>query len=254
MNPLLPNVDALLPPPFAWCEVQSSQPVTLTVGEWQNFQYQVKETIEVNGPYHFWMSKYLITNAQYLVFLDAEDGYANEAWWARQNHPLALESRLANAQPVEMARDNDRPATWASFYDAKAFCAWLHHRLNLPPTLEIRLPAEQEWQKAAQGDDQRRYPWGDEFATTRANTRDGNIVKTTPVTQFPDGASPFGVFDMSGNVWEWCDSFVETGAVLRGGSWRFDARFATTTYRYFYEPDQGHGNIGFRIIVQAKSA
>lgn len=248
-----PDALSLLPPPFEWCEVQSSQPVTLMIGDWHNFHYQVKETIEAARPFHFYMSKYLLTNAQYKVFLDAEDGYANENWWAQQSSPLAYESRLANPQPVEMARDNDRPATWASFYDAQAFCAWLNHRLNLPPTLEIRLPAEQQWQKAAQGDDERLYPWGDAFDTTRANTREGNLVKTTPVTQYPDGASPYGVFDMSGNVWEWCHSVVEKGAVLRGGSWRFDSRFATTTYRYFYEPDQGHGNIGFRIIFLMRS-
>jgi formylglycine-generating enzyme required for sulfatase activity len=243
-----PDVLAVLPPPFEWCEVRSSKPVNLHIGEWENFQYVIKDlrSFDVNP---FWIAKYPITHQQYKVFLDDTDGYTDVRWWDASGSELAKEIRLANPSPIDIPRDNNRPATHVNFYDAQAFCRWLGSRLQRI-SMRLELPTELEWQKAAQGDGDRLYPWGNEFDTSRANTRESNIVKTTPVTDYPEGTSPYGVIDMSGNVWEWCiDALDHNKTVLRGGSWRFDARFATTTYRYFYEPDQGHGNIGFRIVT-----
>lgn len=117
------------------------------------------------------------------------------------------------------------------------------------------LPTEQQWQRAAQGDDGRAYPWGAKFDKSRCNF---NTSKPTPVTQYPNGESPFHVLDMSGNVWEWCltdydsrDSDINTKAtyrVLRGGSWWYaDEDNLRAAYRDGSFPDDRDFYRGFRL-------
>ena len=99
--------------------------------------------------------------------------------------------------------------TWVDLDDARAYAAWA----------DKRLPTEAEWQYAAGGATHLRYPWGNNFRPGLAN--DGGN-STTPVDAFPDGRSPFGVYDMSGNVWQWTESERDDGnryALLRGGSY-----------------------------------
>src|SRR5690606_8543992 len=104
----------------------------------------------------------------------------------------------------------DYPVVGVSWYEAVAFCRWLSEATGEA----ITLPTEEQWQYAAQGDDGRKYPWGDEWDCTRCN----NSVEpchsdgTTPVRQYEGpGDSPFGVVDMSGNVWEWTLTEYESG-------------------------------------------
>ena len=93
---------------------------------------------------------------------------------------------------------SDHPVTWVDASDAAAFCAWLG----------VRLPTEAEWEKAARGDDARIYPWGDEPPDeTRATYGHGSMeTGPSPVGAAPGGASPYGVLDAAGNVWEWVSS------------------------------------------------
>ncbi len=133
------------------------------------------------------------------------------------------------------------------------------------PFFEI---TEQEWQRAAQGDDNRIYPWGDAF---RANCCNSSVEAkwdgTTPVTTFEGkdrGDSPFGVVEMTGNVREWCLTDHETGAqdirqpararVVRGGSWYDRPYRATASFRLSYPAYQRVFNVGFRVVGEVEPA
>jgi formylglycine-generating enzyme required for sulfatase activity len=142
-----------------------------------------------------------------------------------------------------------------SWYEAVAFCHWL----SAASGEKIALPTEQQWQRAAQGDDGRAFPWGNTWDAGKCNNNvdKKGIGRTTPVTAYPGGSSPFGVFDLSGNVWEWClTSYAEESndvnieaeyRVLRGGSWNdddIDVFRAPSRDRNY--PNGRNGNWGFR--------
>ena len=135
---------------------------------------------------------------------------------------------------------SNHPGETVSWYEAIAFCRWLDARLRgrggIPEGWEVRLPTEQEWEKAARGTHGQEFPWGQQFEPGYANI-DGtqghagshSLGQTTAVGSYPQGVSPYAAFDMAGNVWEWCltkriephDASVGGGdmRVLRGGSW-----------------------------------
>ncbi len=209
------SAKTILPPPFDWCAVPGGS-VHLT--DARNYTtpgtsggiYDVKD---------FQIAKYPITNAQFQTFINASDGYQTRDCWMFSK--VALEWHLKNPlpQPTTFPGD-DLPCTNVTWYEAIAFCRWLNARTGET----ISLPTEQQWQRAARNDDERRYPWGDDFDSESCSC---DKKSTTPVTRFPNGASPYGVMDMSGNVLEWCLNNWQTGSidaaenvirVLRGGS------------------------------------
>ncbi|MCB9450095.1 MAG: SUMF1/EgtB/PvdO family nonheme iron enzyme [Anaerolineaceae bacterium] len=237
----------LLPAPFNWVTIPGGL-VTLT----HRGGYIVRPVTVTVEP--FALAQYPITNAQYQVFVDAPDGYAESRWWDYSRS--AQEWRNENPQSSSMTFGGaDCPRTHVTWYEAVAFCAWLSTRSGE----SIRLPDEAEWQRAAQGDDGREYPWGDEWDTDCCHhNAAANQIGTIPVTTYAGrGDSPFGVADMAGNAWEWCTTSWETGLsdlsaedvrVLRGGSW-FDGVISTfrTTYRGNWNPDMTSDLRGFRI-------
>ncbi|MFM7199309.1 MAG: formylglycine-generating enzyme family protein, partial [Myxococcota bacterium] len=133
----------------------------------------------------------------------------------------------------------------------------------------VRLPSEAEWEYAARGKEGRAYPWGKEKPTAeRANYDQTGIRQTSPVGAFPLGATPEGVYDMAGNVWEWCGDWYggypsgtqidpsgfTTGSyrVLRGGSWFIDASsFLRGAVRYWFGPSDRDNDVGFRVVWSA---
>jgi formylglycine-generating enzyme required for sulfatase activity len=142
------------------------------------------------------------------------------------------------------------------WYEAVAFSRWLAAQLNQP----IRLPTEQEWEKAARGTDGRQYPWGHDYINGYANVYESKLSQTTAVGMFPQGESPYGVMDMAGNVWEWClnkgdhPEQIEPDTsgnwrVLRGGSWFLNPEFARAAYRFRCLPDLRSSHGGFRVVL-----
>jgi hypothetical protein len=196
----------------------------------------------------FQISKHVVTWVQYRAFLEAPDGYTNSDWWDQ----LAR----SDQRPGEQYRGLDNhPAENVSWFDAVAYCRWLTTRLGY----EIRLPTEWEWQQAATGGSaDREFPWGSTWDSRHANTAESGLNRTTAVGVYPQGASPFGVLDLSGNVWEWClneyaaPERVEVSGdaprVVRGGSFFYKRESARSRYRdrdLPYWRNLGHG---FRIV------
>jgi formylglycine-generating enzyme required for sulfatase activity len=200
----------------------------------------------------FRISKYPVTYAQFQAFINVPDGFRNGAWrqgLARREYGPGLQKWSIDNHP----REN---VTW---YDAVAFCRWLSDKTRLA----ISLPTEQQWQRAAQGDDGRAYPWGDAFDSGRCNTWESGIDRTTPVDQYPNGASQYGVYDMAGNVAEWClnkggnpentDLAGSAWRVVRGGSWLFHRDFVRCASRLGLVPGGGSNFVGFRVVVRPLS-
>lgn len=192
----------------------------------------------------FRLARYPITWTQYRAFLDAKDGYCNEAWWdvrPRESVPGKQLWSFANY-----------PAINVSWYDALAYCRWLSAKV----CEKIRLPTEWEWQWAAVGGTQQHYPWAGEWNAQRVNCLEAGIGRTVAVGLYPLGRSPFGIDDMAGNIVEWClntyqqpsNVSMDTGRVLRGGTWNDRPGRLHAATRDYARPDGRGSNIGFRVL------
>ncbi len=176
----------------------------------------------------FTIDTYEVTNSQFKEFVKATKRKEPRGWF------------IYGYKKAEA----DHPMTLVSFNDADDYCEWAG----------LRLPTEQEWERAARGTDGRRYPWGNEWASNKANTSLSGIVGTSPVGSYPEGKSPVGALDMAGNLWEWTSSDFDDDQVaatvktkvVRGGSWGLTHRFASTYFRVGYNPTTVINNIGFR--------
>lgn len=181
----------------------------------------------------------------------------NAAWRACVAAGRCVPSRIADSDP-RLAADT-LPVAGVSALEAAAYCDWVGGRL----------PTEEEWEKAARGDSPRRFPWGRFYHARlgnhgrppmRPDLADGHRW-AAPVGSFPDGASPYGVLDMAGNVYEWTASsashadFEALGVsgqdpspyrVLRGGSWSQPAIAMRVTSRGFLLESEAHVDVGFR--------
>lgn len=173
----------------------------------------------------FQIAKFPVTNQQYTHFLAANPQFPAPSNWIERSYPVGKERH---------------PVTGVSLYDAVAFCEWLG----------CRLPSEEEWERAARGDDARTYPWGEDWVDGRyCNNWDAQIGGTTPVDKYPDGVSPFKVWDMLGNVWEWTASPYQGPFlhILRGGSWRLFSKYnIRVTHRDWLTLDDSRDDLGFR--------
>jgi formylglycine-generating enzyme required for sulfatase activity len=210
----------------------------------------------------FEISRYPLTYKQFQVFIDDLEGIRDARWFA------GLTDDENEQQPGEQEFQFDNhPRERVSWYQAVAFCRWLSWRLGGEYALDridqwkVRLPTEQEWERAARGTDGRIYPYGNEFDASKANTYQTGIYQTSAVGIFPHGASPDGVMDMSGNVWEWCLKTVENNqtalavptpgtdnAPLRGGSWNNLQGVARAVYRLDFHPFVRDNDRGFRVV------
>ncbi len=200
----------------------------------------------------FWMARVPITNAQYHIFVQRTEHPA-PPFWDENRPPKGMESH---------------PVVNVTWHDAIAYCQWLSRVTGK----HVALPSEAEWEKAARGNkDQRQFPWGDEFESTRCNSVALGLGHTTPVGIFSAGASPYGCLDMSGNVWEWTRSLYddypypadgedllkrETLAagdehvrVLRGGAFLSSGGSLRGAARGWVDPVFWDDSIGFRVCA-----
>ena len=195
----------------------------------------------------FYIDKYPVTNVEFKGFLDAT-----------RYHPKDGTNFLRDwKEGVFPASWDDRPVTWVSIEDARAYATWAGKRL----------PHEWEWQYAAQGTDGRIYPWGNQWDAAAVPERDKNRTMRgpDPVDAHPKGASPFGVMDLVGDVWQWTDEFLDEhtrAAILRGGSyyqpqgsiWYFPQAYKLTEHGklLMMAPSiDRSGAIGFRLVQDA---
>ena len=224
------------------------------------------------------IARYPVTNLQFARFVEA-GGYEDEGYWSPEG--LAWRSGESDdniPQPwrdwVEdrTAEERNRPWRWddperaspltpvvgVSWYEAEAYANWLTEELRDSGAIGRdewgRLPAEEEWERAARGSGGLEYPWGEEFDPSRCNLKLGPHPAggTTAVCTYPGGASPEGAWDCSGNVWEWTGSWHREGEyrVLRGGSWLDGIEWSARCSPRFNSPPAYFGiNRGFRVVL-----
>lgn len=245
------KTENMLGSPFEWCPISAG---SVTLLDASTYGGNAGGTYNIPG---FAISKYLITNGQYQTFIDHPNGFRNTRWW--DYSPQAVQWHKDHPHPKPTAfYGTDCPRTRASWFDSIAFCNWLSVELRAI----IRLPTEQEWQRAALGDTQWNYPWGNMLDETRANFGK-RIGRVSPVGSFPTGQSPFGVMDMIGNLWEWCLTIWGTESTdlngynyrtFRGGAWNVsDPDYLRATDRGEGHTPRGSLNdCGFRLVLDYK--
>jgi iron(II)-dependent oxidoreductase len=213
---------------------------------WENTPRRYHEHVMQVAP--FYIDKYPVTNAQFKQFLDATHYMPKDPIhflrdWKNGTYPPSWENR---------------PVTWVSLEDARAYAAWAGKRL----------PHEWEWQLAAQGTDSRVYPWGNLWQPANVPVAVTGRAMPGPdaVDAHPQGASPYGVMDMVGNIWQWTDEFTDEhtrAAILRGGEyyqpqgsiWYFPQAFRNDQHSKLLLMATGYdrsGGVGFRCVVDAQ--
>lgn len=233
------------------------------------------------GPPHkvylddYWIGKYEVTNKQFCEFLNSiKSGvsiveYGDKVYYHgnrfyellggdRWKDRIKWDGRKFYVVPGY----ENHPVVFVSWYGARAYCRWAG----------LRLPTEAEWEKAAKGNTQRKYPWGDEepdeggvYRCNYDEEAEDGFRETSPVGYFKDYPSPYGCYDMAGNVYEWCNDWYDgnyyshspsknpkgpiTGKerVMRGGSWGNEPSYIRCVHRAWREPFITSRHIGFRV-------
>jgi len=213
-------------------------------------------TIKTECPQHavylptYKISRYPITNQQWSVFLNASNYH-----WADREKLWSTGLPAAKAQ---------HPVVWVTWYDALAFCEWA----------KVRLPSDAEWEKAARGTDKRLYPWGNQLPTPELANYDNTVRDTTAVMYYPKGQSPYGVYDMAGNTWEWISTLWGTDKdnpefvhpyrpddgredlhntdmlrMVRAGGWKYSPDLIRVAYRDWNLPTVRGSALSFRVVA-----
>ena len=203
----------------------------------------------------YFLAKTPVTNAQYRAFVLATGYNLPDGWTCT----------------TPARGEGDHPIVHVSWRDGLAYSRWLSEVTGK----NYSLPSEAEWEKGARGTDGRIYPWGNQWDATRCNSVETSLEKTTFVHAYLEGASPYGLLDLAGNVWEWTRSLwgrgweratyrypyvgtdgredltagQEVGRVLRGGAFNYGFGFVRCAFRYGDDPSYRYWNVGFRVVM-----
>lgn len=231
-------------PDIVWCEVPGNdkgRPPVKIGGDDEAYQSLPAQMVDFPT---FFISKYPITYRQFQAFVD-DKGFANDKWWQKEDDRSHYDQYFKH---WNHPREN---VTW---FAAMAFCQWLSAKLGY----EVRLPTEEEWEKAARGEDGRVFPWGNQYISGYANINERfdktglhYLEQTSAVGIYPpQSASPYGVMDMVGNVSEWTRTLHNQSVrVLRGGSWNSFRQYARAASRRYNPPHDRNNYFGFRVVV-----
>lgn len=203
----------------------------------------------------FWISKYPTTILQFYNYLKS----------TRRNIPSNWGKMNKKGMPHLLDKYEDYPVTNVSWEMAVEYCVWLR---NLSEK-NVVLPTEAEWEKAARGEDAKIWPWGNSFNAKFCNSMESGRNSTCSVYEYKEGASPYGVMHMSGNVWEWCQdfwhpishdeikfinpvNFKPSGRrVVKGGSAFCTKEVIRPACRdWTNSVNQGGGDDGFRVAIR----
>ena len=213
----------------------------------------------------FYIDKHEVTNAEYEEFILA-GGYKKKEFWTEEGWDFIQKFQFDAGEwhkietPLQYGENSvstepDHPVIGVSWYEANAYATWAGKRL----------PTEAEWEKAARGTDGHIYPWGKEMDFSKLSYFP-HVTKLQAVGSFSGGASPYGVMDMAGSVWEWCsdwygESYYLQGSrknpkgpdsgenrVLRGGGWDSIRLQLRCSYRYYESEGRRTYNVGFRCV------
>jgi formylglycine-generating enzyme required for sulfatase activity len=176
----------------------------------------------------FYMDVYPVTNADYAQFT-AASGYSPPQHWSDGRHPAHL---------------GNHPVVFVTWNDASAYAEWAGKSLPTAP----------QWQKAARGTKGAVYPWGDQPTLAKCNVRENSMGGTTAVDCYQSGVSPYGIFDMCGNVWEWCSTEASTSRhELKGGAWTSPFLRATPSSFNDASASMCDDDTGFRCAATAET-
>lgn len=195
----------------------------------------VEEGIYLSGPDNrsVWLDSFLIdvyptTNEDYARFVMAT-GHRPPQHWPDGRCPVTLTTH---------------PVVWVTWHDATAYARWCGKAL----------PTSRQWEKAARGPKGRVYPWGDEPTAAKANVAETGIDDTTPVSRYQSGVSPYGAFDMCGNVWEWCSTEETPGGgryELKGSAFTSPFERAAPSLQNAANASMRDNDTGFRCVSES---
>lgn len=198
------------------------------------------------------MGRFPVTIEEFRRFVE-DEGYSTEHFWDPRGWAWRREqTSVAPGEWDDQQLNPSRPVTWVTWYEARAYCRWLH--ACCPRYAEVRLPTVQEWEQAASPDG-RKFPWGDEAPTEALANFGKHVGAPTPVGLYPAGIGPAGHLDLTGNVDEWCnDGPDHIHRRIKGGNWLSDnVEWLTAAFSVWYRRvnDSG-GGLGFRVVVAAR--
>jgi formylglycine-generating enzyme required for sulfatase activity len=200
-----------------------------------------KSAVEMVEMHSFAIGRHLVTVEQYAAFID-EGGYEDVSLWSSDGWAWKLDHdaeapRFWGEDEWAAYLEPTFPVIGVTAYEAEAFAA----------QRQLRLPSENEWERACRGDDARDFPWGDVWEDDRCGHRDYGTRCTKAIGSYPQSVSPLGIHDLVGNVWQWTSDVHGDVWAVRGGAWNNLPWSIGSAGRNGYKPAAQFSNLGFRV-------